>query len=335
MKVKQIKDRKKLLQICSKYKFNNILDLLKMKYDIYDPENGSLKPLYYIFYEDREIYGILVINAENTYYKGYLQIIMTEVSKDYNRGDMTKKMIDWLSVCARKQGWDGLSLQTINPVNKKWTENDDWDFPEDMEFHDEKETGDKIVKLYKKLGFEPVSYTSWDGLNMKKELNESAVSLSLGAGQNYKSSADSLYFEYRLLPLSNNLGQRGYKTFSKIELDTYPIKRGDYISGVSPKDEKRHYGTIQRFYVPEGETEFEWVFILDKDSSEIIAVYPDTVKIAFRTGKPVNETLIEWNNSVNPNDQNNIINVSADSLDPVKISEKNKKDMVKRKFRQL
>ena len=322
MKVKQIKTRKELLNICSEYKFNNVLDLLKIKYDIYDPERGSLHPLYYIFYKDTEPIGILVINSEKCHYKGYLQIIMTEISKDYIGKNITKEMIEWLSNGARHQGWKGLSLQTINPVNKKWMD-EEWNYPDDIKFNDEKETGDKIVKLYKKLGFTPVSYTSWDGLNMKKELNESYNSISLGAGQNYKSSADSLYFEYKLLPLSNNLGQRGYKTFSKTELDTYPIKQGDYVSGVSPIDEKRHYGVIQRFYVPEGQTEFEWVFILDKDTSEIIAVYPDTVKIAVRTGKAVNEVLLNWNNTDLKN-QKNIVNVSSKDLNPIKISEETK-----------
>ena len=315
MKVKQIKTRKELLRICSEYEFNTTLDLLKMKYDVYDPETGSLHPFYYIFYNN-EPCGILVLNSKKTHYKGYLQILLTEVIQDQRGNGITKYMIDWISEKAKEQGWKGLSLQTINPVNKRWTEDDDWNYPSDLKFNDEKEEGDNIVKLYKKLGFEPVSYTSWHGLNMKKELNEGYNSLSLGIGSNYHSSADGLYFEYRLLPLTNNLGQRGYKTYTKAELDTYDIKKGDYISGVSPIDEKRHYGVIQRFFIPEGSTEIEWVFILDKETSEIIAVYPDTVKIAYRTGKPVTEALLSWDNDY-PEDSEGILNADEISLNIV------------------
>lgn len=317
MKVKQIKTRKELLRICSEYKFDNTLDLLKMKYDVYDPETGSLHPFYYIFYNN-EPCGILVLNSKKTHYKGYLQILLTEVIQDQRGNGITKYMIDWISEKAKEQGWKGLSLQTINPVNKKWMEDDNWDYPEDLKFDDEKETGDTIVELYKKLGFKPVSYTSWHGLNMKKELNEGYNSMSLGIGQNYHSSADGLYFEYRLLPLTNNLGQRGYKTYTKAELDTFDIKKGDYVSGVSPIDEKRHYGVIQRFFIPEGSTEIEWVFILDKDTSEIMAVYPDTVKIAYRTGKPVTEALLTWDNdySEEPEGILNANEISSNMVDP-------------------
>jgi len=317
MKVKQIKTRKELLRICSEYEFNTTLDLLKMKYDVYDPETGSLHPFYYIFYNN-EPCGILVLNSKKTHYKGYLQILLTEVIQDQRGNGITKYMIDWISEKAKEQGWKGLSLQTINPVNKKWMEDDNWDYPEDLKFDDEKETGDTIVELYKKLGFKPVSYTSWHGLNMKKELNEGYNSMSLGIGQNYHSSADGLYFEYRLLPLTNNLGQRGYKTYTKAELDTFDIKKGDYVSGVSPIDEKRHYGVIQRFFIPEGSTEIEWVFILDKDTSEIMAVYPDTVKIAYRTGKPVTEALLTWDNdySEEPEGILNANEISSNMVDP-------------------
>lgn len=317
MKVKQIKTRKELLRICSEYKFDNTLDLLKMKYDVYDPETGSLHPFYYVF-SDNEPCGILVLNSRKTHYKGYLQILLTEVSEEQKGEGITKYMIDWISEKAKEQGWKGLSLQTINPVNKKWMEDDNWDYPEDLKFDDEKEIGDTIVELYKKLGFKPVSYTSWKGLNMKKELNEGYNSMSLGIGQNYHSSADGLYFEYRLLPLTNNLGQRGYKTYTKAELDTFDIKKGDYVSGVSPVDEKRHYGVIQRFFIPEGSTEIEWVFILDRDTSEIMAVYPDTVKIAYRTGKPVTEALLTWDNnySEEPEGILNANEISSNMVDP-------------------
>lgn len=317
MKVKQIKTRKELLKICSEYEFNTTLDLLKMKYDVYDPETGSLHPFYYIFF-DNEPCGILVLNSKKTHYKGYLQILLTEVISEQRGNGITKYMIDWISEKAKKQGWKGLSLQTINPVNQKWIKDDNWNYPDDLKFDDEKEEGDNVVKLYKKLGFEPVSYTSWHGLNMKKELNESYNSLSLGIGSNYHSSADGLYFEYRLLPLTNNLGQRGYKTYTKAELDTFDIKKGDYISGVSPVDEKRHYGVIQRFFIPEGSTEIEWVFILDKETSEIMAVYPDTVKIAYRTGKPITEALLSWNTDYSE-DPERILNtdeISSNMVDP-------------------
>lgn len=120
-------------------------------------------------------------------------------------------------------------------------------------------------------------------------VNEAYNNLSLGYGHSYNSCANQPYFEYKILPLSSNLGQRGYKIFSKSELDTYEIRKGDYISGINPLDEKRHYGVIQRFFIPEGDTKFQWVFILDRDTSEIIPIYPDTIKIAFRDGKEQEE----------------------------------------------
>ena len=124
-----------------------------------------------------------------------------------------------------------------------------------------------------------------------KSLNESYGSnLSLGYGNNYSSSANQPYFKYEILPLNNNLGQKGYTLYSKTDLQTFDIIPGHYVSGISPIDEKKHYGTILRFFKPENQMEWEWVFILDKNTNEVIALYPDTIKKEFRTGNKKKES---------------------------------------------
>lgn len=170
MKVKLIKDRDTLLNICNKFEFSLIKQEIELKYDIYDPEIGKLQPYYYVFEEDGNIMGILVVNSKGSYYKNYLQILFSEVYKQYPGKNATMKMLDWISEKAKQQGWLGISIQTLHPVHKKWLENDEYDsIPTDLkQINDPKDNGDKIVEEYKNLGFEPVSYTSWNGINMKK-----------------------------------------------------------------------------------------------------------------------------------------------------------------------
>ena len=170
MKVKLIKDRDTLLDICNKFEFSLIKQEIELKYNIYDPEIGKLQPYYYVFEEDGNIMGILAVNSKGSHYKNHLQILFSEVYKQYPGKNATMKMLDWISEKAKQQGWQGISIQTLHPVHKKWLENDEYDpIPNDLkQMNDPKDKGDKVVEEYKNLGFEPVSYTSWNGINMKK-----------------------------------------------------------------------------------------------------------------------------------------------------------------------
>ena len=170
MKVKLIKDRDTLLDICNKFEFSLIKQEIELKYNIYDPEIGKLQPYYYVFEEDGNIMGMLAVNSKGSHYKNHLQILFSEVYKQYPGKNATMKMLDWISEKAKQQGWQGISIQTLHPVHKKWLENDEYDpIPNDLkQMNDPKDKGDKVVEEYKNLGFEPVSYTSWNGINMKK-----------------------------------------------------------------------------------------------------------------------------------------------------------------------
>lgn len=169
MKVKQIQDRQLLLEICRKYGFNLILEELQTKYDIYDPEQGSLKPFYYVFVEDVIPCGIITVNSVASHYKNYLQILYFDVNPDFKGKNIPAKMFQWLEDKAKTQGWKGLSIQTIHPVNKKWLEKDEYtEMPKDLKIDDIKSAGDRAVEEYIECGFKPVSYTTWDGLNLKK-----------------------------------------------------------------------------------------------------------------------------------------------------------------------
>ena len=69
MQAKLIKERKQLLDICYNYDLKIIKDQLESRYDLYDPEIGSLKPYYYALKNEDGFIGIICVDSNNVKYK--------------------------------------------------------------------------------------------------------------------------------------------------------------------------------------------------------------------------------------------------------------------------
>lgn len=112
-----------------------------------------------------------------------------------------------------------------------------------------------------------------------KAINEAAsygVGFSGPSGSSGStSSTGQPYCEYRILPLSHNLEQKGN---TNKDTNIVYISIGNKVSGKCVYDNKIHYGTITRLFVPEGSVLVSLVYILD-ENSQIVPLYPETIKI--------------------------------------------------------
>ena len=85
------------------------------------------------------------------------------------------------------------------------------------------------------------------------------------------------YCEYRILPLSFNLQQKGNS--SKEDFRDWPINIGQYVYGKCVYDKKEHHGRILNFYYEEGKNDLiKYIFILDQNR-EIVPLMPETVYV--------------------------------------------------------
>lgn len=85
------------------------------------------------------------------------------------------------------------------------------------------------------------------------------------------------YCEYKIIPLSFNLQQRGNST--KEDFGEFPINIGQYVYGNCVYDDKEHHGRILSFYEEEGKNdEIKYVYILDQNR-EIVPLYPESIYV--------------------------------------------------------
>lgn len=101
------------------------------------------------------------------------------------------------------------------------------------------------------------------------------------------------YCEYRILPLTHSLEQKGNST--KTNLHEFPIRVGDAVYGKCLYDGKIHTGKISRFYYEEGSTLIKYVYIIDQNA-ELVPLYPSTVKkkLMYNETDSTASTSYDW-----------------------------------------
>lgn len=82
------------------------------------------------------------------------------------------------------------------------------------------------------------------------------------------------FCEYKLMPLVSNLSQKT----KHINLEERVISKGDFVSGISPIDNKEHSGYVYRI-LKNPDATIQWVYILAKETREFIRLDPETIDL--------------------------------------------------------
>lgn len=77
-------------------------------------------------------------------------------------------------------------------------------------------------------------------------------------------------FEYRIMPLSFNLQQKGNDNLNNKLNDRFTFNHGDLVQGTCIYDKREHMGTIINILYDEKTNKPRVAYILDTDSSQVL-----------------------------------------------------------------
>ena len=97
------------------------------------------------------------------------------------------------------------------------------------------------------------------------------ISVNTPARRNYNNVGTyNNGFEYRIMPLSFNLQQKGNDNLSNNLNNRFSFNHGDLVQGMCIYDKREHMGTIINILYDEKTNKHRIAYILDTDSSQVL-----------------------------------------------------------------